>query len=55
MSESYSPGCILALPFIPIINDKYGRRLSITFSSVIMRIGSILQCSFQNYKHLLER
>ncbi|RPA97988.1 general substrate transporter [Choiromyces venosus 120613-1] len=48
MSASYSLGCILALPFVPLINDRYGRRFSIMFGSIIMIIGSILQCASQN-------
>lgn len=48
MSASYSLGCILALPFVPMINDNYGRRMSIILGSVIMIVGSILQTASQN-------
>jgi len=49
MSASYSLGCILALPFVPVVNDRYGRRFSITAGSIIMIIGAILQCAAQNF------
>lgn len=48
MSASYSLGCILALPFVPMVNDKYGRRISIILGSIIMIIGSVLQTASQN-------
>lgn len=48
MSASYSLGCILALPFVPILNDNHGRRMSIILGSVIMIIGSVLQTASQN-------
>lgn len=43
MSAAYSLGCILSLPFIPFIVDRFGRRLAIVFGSCIMLIGVILQ------------
>ncbi|KAL7958032.1 general substrate transporter [Trichoderma compactum] len=43
IAAAYSLGAILSLPFIPIINDKFGRRWSILGGSVIMIIGALIQ------------
>ncbi|OJD36585.1 mfs sugar transporter [Diplodia corticola] len=39
----YSLGAICALPFIPLVNDRYGRRWCIFFGSSIMIVGAFLQ------------
>ncbi|KAK0669796.1 general substrate transporter [Cercophora samala] len=43
IAAAYSLGAILSLPFIPVINDKFGRRWSIFGGSVVMVIGAIVQ------------
>lgn len=43
IAAAYSLGAILSLPFIPIINDKFGRRWSIFGGSVVMVIGALIQ------------
>ncbi|KAI1114130.1 guanine deaminase [Nemania sp. NC0429] len=43
IAASYSLGSIISLPFIGIINDKFGRRWSIFGGSVIMVIGALIQ------------
>lgn len=43
IAASYSLGAILSLPFIGVVNDKYGRRWSIFGGSAIMVVGSIIQ------------
>jgi MFS family permease len=43
IAAAYSLGAILSLPFIPIINDKFGRRWSILGGSVVMIIGALIQ------------
>lgn len=43
MSAAYSLGAMVALPFVPTITDRFGRRFAITFGSVIMVIGAALQ------------
>lgn len=43
IAAAYSLGAILSLPFIPIVNDRFGRRWSIFGGSVIMVIGAIIQ------------
>lgn len=48
IAASYSLGAILSLPFVPIINERFGRRWAIAIGSVIMVIGSIIQCFAQN-------
>ncbi|KAF2494800.1 general substrate transporter [Lophium mytilinum] len=39
----YSLGAICALPFVPLVNDRFGRRWAIFFGSFMMVFGSILQ------------
>lgn len=43
IAAAYSLGAILSLPFIPIINDKFGRRWSIFGGSLVMVIGALIQ------------
>ncbi|KAJ8120044.1 hypothetical protein ONZ43_g3146 [Nemania bipapillata] len=43
IAASYSLGAILSLPFIGLVNDRYGRRWSIFGGSVIMVIGALIQ------------
>lgn len=43
LAASYSLGAILSLPFVPMFNQRFGRRWSIMFGSVVMVLGSILQ------------
>ncbi|EKJ72001.1 hypothetical protein FPSE_07855 [Fusarium pseudograminearum CS3096] len=43
IAAAYPLGAILSLPFIPIINDRLGRRWSIFIGSFIMVIASLVQ------------
>ncbi|KAL4802650.1 general substrate transporter [Aspergillus unguis] len=43
LSAAYSLGAILALPFVPWINQKFGRRWTIMFGSCVSLLGAILQ------------
>lgn len=43
IAAAYSLGAILSLPFIPIINDKFGRRWSIFGGSCVMIMGALIQ------------
>lgn len=43
LGASYSLGAVLALPFVPYVNQRFGRRWSIMFGSIISVIGAILQ------------
>jgi len=43
MSSIYSLGAVCALPFIPLANDRFGRRYTIVFASCIMVLGALLQ------------
>jgi len=36
-------GSVIGLPFIPLINDTFGRRWCIMFGSCVMVIGTIIQ------------
>lgn len=39
----YNIGALTSIPFISIVSDHIGRRMSIVFGSVIMIIGAIMQ------------
>jgi len=43
IAAAYSLGAILSLPFIGMINDKFGRRWSILGGSLVMIIGALIQ------------
>ncbi|KAK0708054.1 general substrate transporter [Lasiosphaeris hirsuta] len=43
IAAAYSLGAILSLPFIPKINDRFGRRWSIFGGSIVMVIGALIQ------------
>ncbi|KAF7789433.1 hypothetical protein EIP86_000377 [Pleurotus ostreatoroseus] len=49
MSSLYSLGSIAALPFVPFVADRLGRRMSIIVGSIIMIIGAILQMAAQDF------
>ncbi|KAG8685285.1 hypothetical protein FRC09_014850, partial [Ceratobasidium sp. 395] len=49
MSSMYSLGAICALPFVPYVNDRFGRRTAIFFGSVLMVLGAALQASSVNF------
>ncbi|KIJ69835.1 hypothetical protein HYDPIDRAFT_78057 [Hydnomerulius pinastri MD-312] len=48
MSAMYSLGAIVAVPIVPYVTDKLGRRYSILFGSFLMIIGAILQAAAQD-------
>ncbi|TPX09631.1 uncharacterized protein E0L32_009104 [Thyridium curvatum] len=43
LASSLPLGSVIGLPFIPYVNDGYGRRWCIMFGSVLMVIGSLIQ------------
>lgn len=47
ISAAYNLGAICALPFVPYLNDGFGRRWAIFIGSWIMVFGSCLQ-AFSN-------
>ncbi|KAK4200943.1 putative lactose permease [Triangularia verruculosa] len=49
-------GSVIGLPFIPIVNDTFGRRWCIMFGSVVMIIGTIIQgFAFNGPMYILAR
>ncbi|KAH1594724.1 hypothetical protein KXX34_001844 [Aspergillus fumigatus] len=48
LNASYNLGGLITLPIVPYVNDRFGRKHSITFGSVILIIGVILQSASQN-------
>ncbi|KAH9939348.1 hexose transporter [Epithele typhae] len=49
LSALYSLGSICSLPFVPMVADRFGRRWSIIFGSIIMVIGAALQAASQDF------
>ncbi|KAF2269714.1 hexose transporter-like protein [Lojkania enalia] len=47
ISAAYNLGAICALPFVPFVNDRFGRRVAIFFGSWVMVFGAFLQ-AFSN-------
>lgn len=43
ISASYNLGAIVALPLVPYVNDRFGRRWSIFLGSWIMVMASLIQ------------
>ena len=43
IAAAYGLGAILSLPFVPIVNEKFGRRWAIMGGSIVMCIGAIIQ------------
>lgn len=43
IASMYSLGAICSLPFVPLINDRLGRRWAIMIGSSIMIIGAVIQ------------
>ncbi|KAJ5970191.1 Major facilitator superfamily domain general substrate transporter [Penicillium vulpinum] len=48
VNASYNLGGLITLPIVPYVNDKFGRKHSITFGSIILIVGVILQSTSQN-------
>jgi MFS family permease len=43
ISSAYNLGAICALPLVPYVNDKFGRRWAIFVGSWVMVVGSLVQ------------
>ncbi|KAF4968107.1 hypothetical protein FSARC_4468 [Fusarium sarcochroum] len=48
LNASYNLGGLITLPIVPYVNDKLGRKHSITLGSIVLIIGVILQSASQN-------
>jgi len=48
LTAAYSLGTVLALPFVPFVADRFGRRMSIVIGSIIVAVGATLQTATQN-------
>jgi MFS family permease len=48
IAAAYSLGAIVSLPFIPMVDNRFGRRGSIMYGSIIMIIGALIQGFAQN-------
>lgn len=43
LAAAYSLGAVLALPFVPWVNQTFGRRWTIMFGSLVSLLGAFLQ------------
>ncbi|KAH8884437.1 general substrate transporter, partial [Thozetella sp. PMI_491] len=48
LAALYQIGSLVSIPFVPIITDRFGRKIPIFIGCVIMIVGAILQGSCQN-------
>jgi MFS family permease len=48
ISASYNLGAILAVPIVPWVAQKVGRRWSIFIGSCFQCVGAVIQCFSQN-------
>jgi MFS family permease len=53
ISAMYSLGAIVALPIVPSVVDKFGRRHSIFIGSLLTMFGGVLQGAALNRKRLM--
>ncbi|KAH6711691.1 MFS transporter [Leptodontidium sp. MPI-SDFR-AT-0119] len=49
LNASYNLGGLITLPLVPWVNDKFGRKHSITLGSLILCCGVVVQAASQNY------
>lgn len=48
ISAAFSIGAVIAIPVVPYVNDRFGRKHSITFGSAILLVGVIIQTASIN-------
>ena len=48
LNASYNLGGLITLPIVPYVNDKIGRKHSITLGSLILLVGVVLQSASVN-------
>ncbi len=48
MTAAFSIGAVIAVPFVPFVNDRFGRKACVVVGSVIICIGVILQTASVN-------
>lgn len=53
ISASYNLGAIFAVPVVPWVANKYGRRWSIFLGSALQCAGAVIQCFSQHGKDIM--
>lgn len=48
INAAFSIGAVLSLPIVPYVNDRVGRKHSITIGSIILVVGVVLQTASVN-------
>jgi MFS family permease len=48
ISAAFSIGAVLAIPVVPYVNDRFGRKHSITLGSAILLVGVVIQTASIN-------
>lgn len=49
LGSSYQISSVVAIPFVPMITDRFGRRISIAIGFVIMVIGAAVQAAASDF------
>lgn len=50
ITAAFSLGSVAAIPFVPWVNDRFGRKMSIKFGSLLIMIGAVIQTASINSK-----
>ena len=48
ITAAFSLGSVAAIPLVPWVNDRFGRKMSIKFGSLLILIGVVLQTASVN-------
>ncbi len=48
MTAAFSIGAVIAVPFVPYVNDRFGRKACVVLGSAIISVGAILQTAAVN-------
>lgn len=43
LTAAFNIGAVMALPFVPYCNDRWGRKFCVVFGSILTTVGAILQ------------
>jgi MFS family permease len=43
ITASYALGSIIGIPLVPIVSDRFGRRMAIAIGAVLIIIGAVVQ------------
>ncbi|EHY52204.1 Lactose permease [Exophiala dermatitidis] len=53
MTAAFSIGAVVAVPLVPYVNDRFGRKACVIVGSTIITVGAVLQCAAVNFAMFL--